>query len=344
MLATGLLALAWTGVTTYLLLAGADFGGGLWDLLAGGSRRGTRQRALIEHSVGPVWEANHVWLIFVLVLVWTAFPPLFAAVSSTLYIPLTLVAFGVIARGSAFAFRKVVTELWQRRLFGAAFAFSSLVTPFFLGAAGGAIASGRVPPGIAAGDVVSSWCNPTSALAGAFTVGVCAYLAAVYLTADARRGGQLDLAEQFRRRGLAAGVVVGGLALAGLLVVHADSPLLYARLTGPVALPLVVLSIVAGVLSLGLLLARRFLLVRLSAALAVAAVLWGWALAQYPDVLLPGLTIEQAAAPASTLLATAVCMAVGLALLLPSLIWLLLLFQRSPNPGQSAPSDESGVG
>jgi cytochrome bd ubiquinol oxidase subunit II len=333
-LATGLLALAWTGISIYVLLAGADFGGGLWDLLAGGSRRGERQRALIEHSVGPVWEANHVWLIFVLVLVWTAFPPLFAAVSSTLYIPLTLVALGVIARGSAFAFRKAVTELWQRRLFGAAFAFSSVVTPFFLGAVGGAIASGRVPPGLAAGDILRSWWNPTAVMAGTFTVGACAYLAAVYLTADARRGGQADLAEQFRRRGLVTGIVLGGLAIAGLLVVHLDAPYLYARLTGPVALPLVVLSIVAGVLSLGLLLIRRFVLVRLTAALAVAAVLWGWGAAQYPDVLLPGLTVSQAAAPPATLLATAICMAAGLVLLLPSLAWLFLQFQRSTHPAK----------
>ena len=338
MLATGLLALAWTGISIYVLLAGADFGGGLWDLLAGGSRRGERQRALIEHSVGPVWEANHVWLIFVLVLVWTAFPPLFASVSSTLYIPLTLVALGVIARGSAFAFRKAVTELWQRRLFGAAFAFSSVVTPFFLGAAGGAIASGRVPPGIAAGNILTSWWNPTSVMAGVFTVGACAYLAAIYLTADARRQGQADLAEQFRRRGLLTGVVLGGLAIAGLVVVHTDAPTLYARLTGPVALPLVVLSIVAGVLSLGLLLIRRFVLVRITAALAVAAVLWGWGLAQYPDVLLPGLTLSQAAAPPATLLATAICMAAGLVLLLPSLAWLFLQFQHSTNPGEALQS------
>ncbi|MDQ2791921.1 MAG: cytochrome D ubiquinol oxidase subunit II [Pseudonocardiales bacterium] len=326
-LATVLLVLTWAGVSAYVLLAGADFGGGLWDLLAGGSRRGARQRALIEHSVGPVWEANHVWLIFVLVLVWTAFPPLFAAVSSTLYIPLTLVALGVIARGSAFAFRKAVTELWQRRLFGAAFAFSSVITPFFLGAVGGAIASGRVPPGIAAGDVVTSWWNPTSVLAGAFTVGACAYLAAVYLTADAQREGQGELAEAFRRRGLVSGSVVGALAIAGILVLRADAPLLFGRLLGA-ALPLVLTSVAAGLASLVLLAYRRFTLVRITAALAVAAVLWGWGLAQYPDVLLPGLTLAQAAAPRATLLATVITVAVGLAVLVPSLAWLLLLFQR----------------
>lgn len=334
-LAIALLALSWAGISAYLLLAGADFGGGLWDLLAGGSRRGARQRALIEHSVGPVWEANHVWLIFVLVLVWTAFPPLFAAISSTLYIPLTLVALGVIARGAAFAFRKAVTELWQRRLFGAAFAFSSVVTPFFLGAAGGAIASGRVPPGIATGDPLTSWWNPTSALAGAFTVGSCAYLAAVYLTADAQREGQAELAEAFRRRGLASGTIVGALAVVGILVARTDAPLLFGRLVGA-ALPVVGVSLAAGVASLVLLALRRFTLVRITAALAVAAVLWGWGLAQYPHLLLPGLTVAQAAAPRATLLATAISVAVGMAVLVPSLAWLFVLFQR---PRSDQPSD-----
>ncbi len=328
-MATTLLVLMWASVTVYALLAGADFGAGVWDLLAGRTGPGGRRRALIEHSIGPVWEANHVWLIFVLVLMWTAFPPLFAAVSSTLYIPLTLVALGVIARGSAFAFRKAVTELWQQRLFGAAFAFSSLVTPFFLGAVAGGVASGRVPPGLARGDVVTSWLNPTSVLSGALAVVTGLYLAAVYLTADARRSGQPDLAAEFRRRALAAGVLAGLVAAAGLVVVHADAPRLYAGLTGR-ALPLVVASGAAGVASLALLAARRYLLVRVTAALAVATVLWGWGAAQYPHLLSgsPGLTVAQAAAGQATLQATTISVVVGIVLLVPSLAWLFLLFQR----------------
>ena len=329
-MATTLLALMWASVTVYALLAGADFGAGAWDLLSGRTGPGARRRALIEHAIGPVWEANHVWLIFVLVLMWTAFPPLFAAVSSTLYIPLTLVALGVIARGSAFAFRKAVTEVWQQRIFGAAFAFSSLVTPFFLGAVAGGVASGRVPPGVARGNVVTSWLNPTSVLSGALAVVAGMYLAAVYLTADARRSGQLDLAAEFRRRALAAGVAAGLLAVAGLAVVHADAPQLWAGLSGR-ALPLVALSGAAGVASLALLAARRYLLVRVSAALAVAAVLWGWGAAQYPHLLpgAPGLTVAQAAAGPATLQATTISVGVGIVLLVPSLAWLFLLFQRS---------------
>jgi cytochrome bd ubiquinol oxidase subunit II len=347
-MAITLLVLMWVSVTVYALLAGADFGAGAWDLLSGRTGPGARRRALIEHSIGPVWEANHVWLIFVLVLMWTAFPPLFAAVSSTLYIPLTLVALGVIARGSAFAFRKAVTELWQQRIFGAAFAFSSLVTPFFLGAIAGGVASGRVPPGLARGNVVTSWLNPTSALSGALAVLADMYLAAVYLTADTRRSGQPELAAEFRRRALAAGVVTGLVAAAGLVVVHSDAPRLWAGLSGRAqfwpAPALVAVSAAAGVASLALLMVRRYLLVRITAALAVAAVLWGWGAAQYPHLLVaaPGLTVAQAAAGPATLQATLISAGAGIVLLAPSLAWLFLLFQRGKPVSPPASSSTAG--
>jgi cytochrome d ubiquinol oxidase subunit II len=342
-MAITLLVLMWISVTVYALLAGADFGAGAWDLLSGRTGPGARRRALIEHSIGPVWEANHVWLIFVLVLMWTAFPPLFAAVSSTLYIPLTLVALGVIARGSAFAFRKAVTEVWQQRIFGAAFAFSSLVTPFFLGAIAGGVASGRVPPGIARGDVLTSWLNPVSVLCGALAVLAGMYLAAVYLTADARRSGQPELAAEFRLRALAAGVVTGLVAAAGLVVVHSGAPRLWAGLSGQ-ALPLVAVSGAAGLASLALLAVRRYLLVRVTAALAVAAVLWGWGAAQYPHLLAaaPGLTVAQAAAGRATLQATMISVGVGVVLLAPSLLWLFLLFQREKPVSPPASSSTAG--
>ncbi|MEU1390380.1 MULTISPECIES: cytochrome d ubiquinol oxidase subunit II [unclassified Nonomuraea] len=322
-----MLAVLWIGLTAYVLFGGADFGGGVWDLLAGGAERGRRRRDLVEHSIGPVWEANHVWLIFVIVLAWTGVPSVFASVASTLYIPLTLVALGVIGRGAAFAFRKVSARLWQRRLFGATFAFSSVVTPFFLGAAAGGIASGRVPPGIAKGDLVGSWVNPTSMAVGALGVGTAAYLAAVYLTRDARRGGQEDLAEEFRRRALGCGAVVGVLAAVSLLVLRADAPALFAELTTGRALPLLALSVLAGLASLVLLWRRAYLAVRLSAALAVTGLLWGWGVGQYP-VLLPGLTLDQAAATDAVLGASLGSLAVGAVLLVPSLWWLYATFQR----------------
>jgi cytochrome d ubiquinol oxidase subunit II len=335
-----LLAVLWVGLTLYALFAGADFGAGFWDLLAGGARRGRRLRELIEQVIGPVWEANHVWLIFILVLLWTGFPPVFAALMSTLYIPLTLVALGIIARGAAFAFRKASAAVWQQRLFGGAFALSSVVTPFFLGTVAGAIASGRVPPGLAKGDLVGSWWNPTSVLGGVLAVGTCAYLAAAYLCHDAVRLGHPALAEGYRRRALGTGLVVGAVALGGIAVLHEDAPRLYSGLVHD-ALPLVITSAVAGAASLVLLAVRRYLLVRFTAALAVTAVLWGWAVAQYPDMLPPDTSYASAAATGPVLTATLVVSAIGALILLPSLALLLLLFQRASPAGRhraSAPA------
>ncbi|MQA97046.1 MAG: cytochrome d ubiquinol oxidase subunit II [Streptosporangiales bacterium] len=336
-LAEIMLAALWLGLSAYVLFGGADFGGGVWDLLAGGTHRGRDQRDLVMHSIGPIWEANHVWLIFVIVLMWTGIPSVFAAITSTLYIPLTLAALGIIARGAGFAFRKASTDLWQQRLFGAAFAFSSVVTPFFLGTAAGAIASGRVPPGIAAGDVMSAWLNPTSAVSGALAVGIAAYLAAVYLTHDARRGRRQDLAEAFRARALAAGMMVGLLATAGLLVLRGDAPGLFTELTTGRALPLLVLSVAAGLVSLVLLWRRTYLAARASAALTVLGLLWGWGLGQYPW-LLPGVTLDQAAATRPVLAATLGALAVGALITLPSLWYLYATFQRpTPSADQDRP-------
>ncbi|GAA4982641.1 cytochrome d ubiquinol oxidase subunit II [Actinopolymorpha pittospori] len=334
-----MLAVLWLGLSAYVLFAGADFGGGIWDLLAGGTARGREQRALVEHSIGPVWEANHVWLIFVLVLMWTGIPPVFAAVASTLYIPLTLAAVGIIARGAAFAFRKASTQLWQQRLFGATFAFSSLVTPFFLGACVGAVAGGRVPPGIARGHPLASWLNPTSVLAGVLAAGVAVYLAAVYLTRDAERGGRRDLALAFSRRALYAGAIVGALSVAGLVALYFDRPRLFTELTSGRGLPLLVVSVVAGVASLVLLWRRAYVAVRLTAALAVLGLLWGWGVGQYPE-LLPGLPLREAAATATVLAATLVSLAVGAVLLVPSLWWLYTTFQS----GHQAPPPTDPTG
>ncbi len=343
-LAEVVLSTMFVGLIAYGLFGGADFGAGIWDLLAGGTRRGARQRDLIERSIAPVWEANHVWLIFVLVVLWTAFSGAFAAVVSTLYVPLTLAAFGMIARGAAFAFRKSVSTLGMRRLLGAAFAFSSLVTPYFLGAVVGGVASGRVPPGIAAGDVVTSWVNPTSVLGGVLAVLVCAYLAAVFLCADARREGALDLAEQFRLRALGTAAVTGLVGLAGLFVLRADSPVLFQGLTGRAA-PVVALSVVAGVAAIALLATRRYVPARAMSALAVTAILVGWAVAQYPYLLLPEVTIEEAARGRATLVAMLVALVGGTVVLVPALVYLYVLFQRSaPSPASATSVSPSADG
>lgn len=326
--AEAVLALMWVGVTAYALLGGADFGAGFWDLFAGGARRGAPQRRLIEHSIGPVWEANHVWLIFVLVVLWTGFPTAFAAITSSLYVPLTLVALGVILRGAGFAFRKAVTGVRLERLFGATFAASSVLTPFFLGTVAGAVASGRVPAGVARAHPVTSFLNPTSLLGGALAVVVCAYLAAVYLTADARRGGDGELVEAFRGRALGAGLVAGALTLGGIGVLRADARALFDGLVGR-GLPLVAVSALAGAASLALVWRRRFVPARLAAAAAVAAVVWGWSAGQYPFLLQGDLTIEEAAAAPATLRAVLVSLVVGGLLVVPSLAGLFVAAQRA---------------
>src|SRR6476661_5226482 len=188
------------GATMYAVFGGADFGAGLWSLLAGWGGSGRRPRALIDHSIGPVWEANHVWLIFTLVVLWTGFPLAFSSITITLFVPLTIAAFGIVLRGSSFAFRKSVLRTRDRRNFGAAFALSSVIVPYAMGSVAGAIASGRVPSGGVAGDPWTSWINPTSVIGGLLAVAVCAYLSAVYLASNARRLDDPDLGEYFRLR------------------------------------------------------------------------------------------------------------------------------------------------
>jgi cytochrome d ubiquinol oxidase subunit II len=260
------------GITAYALFGGADFGAGFWDLTAGGARRGEAPRRVIGHSIGPVWEANHVWLIFCLVVLWTGFSEAFASITLTLFVPLSLAAFGIVLRGASFAFRKEVTRTSSQRNFGAAFAASSVLVPYCMGAVAGAIASGRVPPNGTAGDAWDSWVNPTSVLGGVLAVTVCAYLAAVYMVWDARRMGEHEMVEYFRRRAVGTAVVAGIIALIGIFVLHDDARYVFDGLMSR-ALPLVILSGICGIGSLVLLLGRNQRGARLLAIGAVDTVL-----------------------------------------------------------------------
>jgi cytochrome bd ubiquinol oxidase subunit II len=324
----GCIAVLMVGLVLYALFGGADFGAGFWDLTAGGAKRGERPRALIDRSIGPVWEANHVWLIFCIVVLWTAFPPAYSAIFSTLIIPLTLAALGIVLRGSGFAFRKVSTRLGMRRVYGVVFALASVLTPFFLGAVLGAVASGRVPPGNAAGDLWTSWLNPTGIAVGALAVAVCAYLAAVYLIVDARHLGDAQLERHFTRRAFVAGIAAGVLAAAGLLVLRSDATRTFDRLTGT-ALPLVLVSAACGVAVLVLLALGRTRGTRVLAAAAVAAVVVAWGVAQWPYMLPETLTVDAAAGDPTTLAWVLVVFVVAIVLVIPSLFLLYVLDQRS---------------
>jgi cytochrome bd ubiquinol oxidase subunit II len=306
------------GLALYTVLAGADFGAGLWQLLAGHGRSGERVREHAHDSMAPVWEANHVWLIFVLTVTWTAYPTAFASIASTLSAPLFIAAVGIVLRGAAYALRAGISTRREQRSIDTVFAISSILTPFALGTMVGAIASRRVPVGNAAGHLFSSWLNPTSILVGVLAVATSAYLAAIFLAADAQRVGALDLVRRFRVRALGAGLFAGAVALAGIAVLHADAHPLYRGLLHSDALAAVVVSALAGVAALGLVASSRFEAARYTAAVAVAAVIGGWALAQQP-VLLPGLTVRQAAAPHDTLVVVVVAVIAGATILFPSL-------------------------
>lgn len=321
------LAVMWVGVTLYAVFAGADFGAGFWDLVAGGARRGAEQRRLIEHSIGPVWEANHVWLIFILVVLWTGFPEAAAAIMSSLYVPLTAAGIGIVLRGSGFAFRKSISGLQMRRIFGVTFALSSVVTPFFFGAIAGAVASGRIRADPTEIDPFSSWVNPTSMLGGVLAVVTCAYLAATFLAADAHRQGEGELADRYRSLGFRAALAAGVVALGGIAVLRADAPELYEGLTHR-GLALVVASAIAGLLSLRFLKRRSYAAARAATVAAIVAVVWGWAAGQYPELLVNELTIEDAAGSRATLVAMLISLGVGAVMFVPALVALLVMQAR----------------
>ena len=318
----------WVGVTFYAVFGGADFGAGFWSLVAGRGERGARARELVDWAIGPVWEANHVWLIFVLVVLWTGFSTAFESIFSTLFIPLSLAAVGIVLRGSGFAFHKTARRFAGRQLAERLFGLASLLTPFFLGTVVGAVASGRVPVGNAAGDMVTSWLNPLSLLIGALFVATSAYLAAVFLISDARRAGAADLERYFADRALVAAFVAGALAVAGIIVLHSDARYVYDRLTSE-GLPLVIASGLCG-LAVLVLLRRGVQRGRRPLAIgAVVAVVWGWGVAQYPYLLPEKLKIANAAAPSATLTALLIVFGVAVVLVLPSIGLLFTLAQRS---------------
>jgi cytochrome d ubiquinol oxidase subunit II len=292
--------------------------------------------------MGPVWEANHVWLIFVLTVSWTAYPAFVGSMASTLAVAFFIAAVGIVLRGATYALRAGTRSDRELRIIVGSFAVASVVTPFALGAAAGGIAALRVPVGNASGNPFSSWLNPTAITVGALAVAFSAYLAAVYLAADAVRRHERAMEEAFRHRALAAGVVAGGLALAGLVVVHADAHSLYSGLMHGAALAVVILSALLGIATMALVYTRRFEAARFGAAAAVAAVIAAWAIARYPT-LLPGLTVRQAAAPHDALICIVVAVLAGGTLLFPALGLLFTLTLRGHLGEAAGPPEEAAA-
>jgi len=323
--AAGELALA---LALYALLGGADFGGGILDLVSRGPSR-ERERRAVAIVMGPVWEANHVWLIFAVTISFTVFPRAFAAVCEALVVPFSLALAGIVFRGAAFAFRSHgAGARGFRSAPGRVFGIASATAPFFLGAAAGALASGRIRVD---GEQVKaslwlSWTGPLSLAAGALAVAACGYLASSYMAYEAARAGDADLETAFRRRAFAFGGAISLLAPIGLLAARASAPLIWKGLSSHSA-PIILLSALAGIASLWTVSRRRYRIARLLAALAISAVLAGWVAAQWPYLIVPDLTAADSA-PDEVIRATVWASAAGAILLIPSLVILYRLFGR----------------
>src|SRR6478609_2318241 len=332
-MSTAAAVLLMLAVAFYAIFGGADFGAGFWDLTAGGPERGRRPREVIEHSIGPVWEANHVWLIFVFVVLWTCFPEAYASIMLTLFVPLTIAALGIVLRGASFAFRKAVTQVRDKRLFGGTFAISSVLVPYCFGAVAGGIASGRVPAGGRSGDPWTSWMNPTSVVVGVLAVCVVAYVAAVLLTWDAGRLHDEKLVAYFRSRAVGAAVVTGAVAVLGLFVLRGDARYVFDGLTSR-ALPLVALSALAGAGPFLLLRGKPRRGARVAALVASGALVLAWGLAQWDYLLPETLTVSQAAAPPGTITAVLLVAALAVLFIAPAFALLYTLDQKSLLPDE----------
>jgi cytochrome d ubiquinol oxidase subunit II len=328
-------------LNAYVLLAGADFGGGVWDFFASGPRR-AEQRTLIADAIGPVWEANHVWLILVVVLLFTCFPPAFAALSITLHIPLVIMLIGIVMRGAAFTFRTYDSQRDSvQNRWSMVFAVASLVTPVILGVIVGAIAAGRIPPDAGIGfssetfraAYIAPWLTGFGLALGLTTLALFAQLAAVYLTIET---DDPALQDDFRRRALIAQACALSAALLALVLARLDAPALTEGLLGGWhSIPVIATVVISALASAWALRERRFRIARVAAATQASAILWGWPLAQFPFLLPPHTTIESAASPPTTLRLVSIALALGGLLLFPSLWYLFRIFKSRPQPRQA---------
>jgi cytochrome d ubiquinol oxidase subunit II len=319
----------WLSLTAYAVLAGADFGGGVWDLFASGPRAAD-QRSAVAEAMGPVWEANHVWLIFMITGLFTAFPITFGALGLALYLPFTIATVGIVLRGASFAFRAHGRDaVGPLSPWGAVFGVASLVTPFFLGTAAAAVATGSIhaPAGQLVTDFLEGWTTLLAVVIGLFAVSICAYLAATYLMVE--NENRPALLADFRRRAIAAAIVSGLLALMSIAISTFEGSQLLASLTGR-GLPLFVLALLNGPLALWAVWRSRPRIARVAVVAQVVLVLWAWAVGQWPYLVPPDLTISGTAAPSATLTAMLVVIVIGGVLLVPSLWLLFRVFKARP--------------
>jgi cytochrome d ubiquinol oxidase subunit II len=323
-------------LNAYVLLAGADFGGGVWDLFATGSRK-EQQRAAVADAIGPIWEANHVWLILVVVLLFTCFPRAFAHFSTVLHIPITLMLVGIVLRGSAFTFRNYDSKADSvQRGWGRLFAIASVVTPVLLGICVGAVAAGNVPMGeaLTGRDFVSvyvrPWVSPFTVAVGVLALALFAHLAAVYL---AWERDEPALKNDFRQRALVAAVAVLVAGLVTMVFARTDAPLVYRGLTsGRTALAMHAVTAIAGITGVWALWRRRWFVAVLAAAAQGSFLIWGWAWSQFPWLVPPSHSITSLAAPRETQQLVMIVLGFGTAILLPSFVYLFRIFKGHRTP------------
>ena len=316
-------------LTFYVLLGGADYGGGVWDLLSSGPRR-QEQRELISNAITPVWEANHVWLVLVVVLLFAGFPAAFAAITTALNIPLTVLLIGIVMRGSSFVFRAYHTGDYQtQRRWGLIFAIASTVTPICLGVVVGAMSSGRVlvRDGVSVNGFLAPWLGTFPLMVGVFALSLFVFLAAVYLTVEARDPA---LQEDFRRKALVSGVIVALMALGTFLAARTGAPDIYAGLLRPSLVWIVQGATAAyAIAAFVALLKRKYKIARIAAMLQVGLILWGWALSQSPFFLQGDMTVSEAAAAPPVLWALIGATVAGLLVLFPSIWYMMQTFKAN---------------
>jgi cytochrome d ubiquinol oxidase subunit II len=327
-LATICAGLIGLGLIAYAVLGGADFGGGIWDLLATG-RYAERERQAVANALGPVWEANNVWLVYVIVVTWTAFPAVYATVSTALFVPVVLVLIGIICRGAAFGFRSHYgRQAGMASVWGRVFSVASSITPFLLGMIAGTIARGaiQIVHGAVSVNYLTVWISPFSFACGAFAIGLCSVLAATYLTVEAQSSGDLPLVAAFLVRALVAGAVTALIGAIAAILAKAEAPVLWAGLTGS-ALPLSLAAVLIGLATAATLLLGYYAAARLLVAAETACIFAAWGVAQYPYLIVPSLTLANAATTPSVLVAVIIASGAGMVILFPSLWYLFHIFK-----------------
>lgn len=342
------LSVLWLGLIAYAVLGGADFGAGIWDLFAFGGQA-TRQHRLINKAIGPVWEANHVWLIFLIVGLFNVFPSAFAILSVALFLPWTIALVGIVLRGSAFIFRTyaidekgALANIWSRL-----FSVTSIITPFFLGASAAAVASGGIhaPGGQAQTNLAPAgpaWLSPFALVIGAMAAALCASLAAVYLTVEARNNQDEKLAQAFRTRALISGAITAALGALGLLLSISEAPILWHGMLAR-AIPVVVVTMLIGLGTAASVFFKRYRTARILIILEAAFLLGSWGLSQYPYIIPPDITITNAANDPNVILILLISIAIGMVILLPSLYYLFSVFKLPyPAPGKTEEVEEVG--